>query len=272
MLMETESRIVSGYKTNGISENTNNDICFNSVTFNYGTQENILEKLDFKVDSGSFCSLVGTSGSGKSTIINLLIRLWLPQNGLIKIAGEKIEEYDIKYLRNQIGIVSQNIVLINGSILDNISLGRQYTIEEVDAVIDICGLKDFVTSLSEGIYTQIGDNGIKISGGQKQRMQIARMLLKKTPILILDEATSALDGVIENQIISRIKEAYKNTTILLITHRLWSLEDCDKIYVLDRGVIAEEGEYNELIKRNGIFKKMYDVQKKEDKSNKEQYN
>lgn len=206
MLMQTESKIIGGDKTSGINENTNNDICFSAVTFTYGTQDDILENLDFKVESGSFCALIGSSGSGKSTIVNMLIRLWNPQNGIIKIGCEKIENYSIEYLRNQIGIVSQNIVLVNGSILDNISLGKQYTIEEINRVINICGLQDFITNLKEGIYAQIGDNGIKISGGQKQRMQIARMLLKRTPILILDEATSALDGVIENQIISKIKE------------------------------------------------------------------
>lgn len=255
-LIETETDVKIGKIEKGIDEKNCNAIEFNNVSFSYCPEEIILQNLNMKIDSGSFSALVGMSGSGKSTIINLIIRLWNPTEGTIKISEKNIEDFDVAYLRRQIGVISQNVVLVNGSIRDNITLGGEYSIDEVYNILDVCELKDFIINLKEGLDTELGDNGVKISGGQKQRIQIARMLLKKTPILILDEATSALDSIIESQIISNIQNNYKETTILLITHRLWSLDKCDKIYVLSEGKISEEGKYCDLLNMNGIFKNM----------------
>lgn len=203
-------------------------------------------------------ALVGSSGSGKSTIINLIFRMWDVDDGEIYINNVDIREYNLKNLRKNISIVTQDSLLFDDTIKNNILLNRK-NIEE-GKFINLCNklrINEFVDDLEDGFDTIIGENGVKLSGGQKQRLSIARALLGNEKIIIFDEATSALDNISQKIVLKTIKEFTKEKTVIFIAHRISTIVDADKIYVLENGKVIEEGNHIELLKNNKVYRKMF---------------
>jgi subfamily B ATP-binding cassette protein MsbA len=204
---------------------------------------------------------VGQSGSGKSTIANLLTRFYDVQEGIIKIDGIDIKDMNLKSLRNLMGLVTQDSILFNDTIKANISLGKpNATDEEIIEALKIANAYEFVKDLPEGIYTNIGDSGNKLSGGQKQRLSIARAVLKNPPIMILDEATSALDTESERLVQIALENMMQNRTSIVIAHRLSTIQKADTIVVMQKGKIVEQGTHDELLTKNGTYSKLVTMQ------------
>ncbi len=230
---------------------------FKGLDFGY-KKERVLSNLELYIDKGSTHAIVGPSGSGKTTITQLLFRLWKSDKGIIKIDNHNIEEYKLDNLRNQISIVSQNIFLLNDTIYNNIVLGKKnVSNEEVETVLKQADIYELVSNLPNGWNTIIGENGIRLSGGEKQRLSIARAIFKNAPILIFDEATSMLDNETENNIIQQVLLLFKNKTIVLIAHRLSTVKNADVISVLKEGRIIEEGTHEILMKLKGFYYDLY---------------
>jgi subfamily B ATP-binding cassette protein MsbA len=204
---------------------------------------------------------VGQSGSGKSTIANLLTRFWDIDKGAIKIDNQDIREIDMDDLRNLIGLVTQDSILFNDTIKNNLLLGKENaTDEEIINALQIANAYEFVKDLPEGIHTNIGDSGNKLSGGQKQRLSIARAVLKNPPIMILDEATSALDTESEKLVQVALENMMKNRTSVVIAHRLSTIQNADWIVVMQKGKIVEQGTHENLLKQNGTYAKLVSLQ------------
>jgi ATP-binding cassette, subfamily B, bacterial MsbA len=240
----------------------NRTIQFSKVHFTYpGTEEAVIRGIDFTVQKGQIVAIVGSSGSGKSTILDLLPRFYDIQSGMISVDGKDIKEFDLVGLRHLFGIVSQETVLFNDTVYNNIAYGREKT--TFAAVIDAAKAAnawEFIEKLPHGIQTVIGERGVMLSGGQRQRLSIARALLKNPAILILDEATSALDTESERLVQSAINTLMTNRTALVVAHRLSTIAHADQILVLEGGVITEHGKHDELIKLNKRYKNLYDIQ------------
>jgi subfamily B ATP-binding cassette protein MsbA len=206
-------------------------------------------------------ALVGQSGSGKSTIANLLTRFYDVQEGIIKIDGIDIKDMNLKSLRDLMGLVTQDSILFNDTIKANISLGKpEATDDEIIEALKIANAYEFVKDLPEGIYTNIGDSGNKLSGGQKQRLSIARAVLKNPPIMILDEATSALDTESERLVQIALENMMQNRTSIVIAHRLSTIQKADTIVVMQKGKIVEQGTHDELLTKNGTYSKLVTMQ------------
>ncbi len=236
------------------------EIEFEDVTFSYDNIENAVENINFRIEAGKSIALVGESGGGKSTICSLLMRFYEIQSGKIKIDGNNIEEYTYQSLRDNIGIVQQDVFLFSGDIYENILYGKpsaSYT--EVVEAAKKANIHDFILSLREGYNTEIGERGIKLSGGQKQRLSLARMFLKNPRILILDEATSALDNTTENLIQKELDELCKNRTTIVVAHRLSTVKNVDQIIVIGKKVL-ENGNHKDLILEKGIYNTLYEMQ------------
>ena len=236
------------------------EIEFEDVTFSYDNIENAVENINFKIEAGKSIALVGESGGGKSTICSLLMRFYEIQSGNIKIDGNNIEEYTYQSLRDNIGIVQQDVFLFSGDIYENILYGKpnaSYT--EVVEAAKKANIHDFILSLREGYNTEIGERGIKLSGGQKQRLSLARMFLKNPRILILDEATSALDNTTENLIQKELDELCKNRTTIVVAHRLSTVKNVDQIIVIGKKVL-ENGNHSDLLLEKGIYNTLYEMQ------------
>ena len=230
---------------------------FKNISFAYSSK-NVLEKIDLDIPSGKKTALVGLSGSGKSTIINLILRFFDPHQGKILIDNQDISKCSLKSLRKNISLVTQETNLFNDSIEANIKYAKlNATKEEVYKVTEEAGAIDFIKSLPEGINTIIGESGIKLSGGQRQRIAIARALLKNAPILLLDEATSSLDNITEFEVQESISNLMKNKTSLIIAHRLTTIEDSDLIYLIKNGKVIGKGTHKELIKDSSFYSQMY---------------
>ena len=240
-------------------ENFLNDINFENVDFKYkDNPEKILKNINLTVKKGETVAFVGNSGGGKSTLVNLIPRFFDVSNGSIKIDGTDIRNYDIKSLRKAIGIVPQETFLFAGTILSNIRYGRQNaTREEIVEAAMQANAHEFIESLPDGYDTEIGERGVKLSGGQKQRIAIARALLENPQILILDEATSALDNESEKLVQDALEKLMKGKTTFVIAHRLTTIENSNKIVVIQKGEIKEIGNHNELLSKNGIYKALY---------------
>jgi len=232
------------------------DIVFKDVSFAYN-DNTVLDKISLRIPKGKKVALVGLSGSGKSTIANIILRLYDNYSGSILINSKDIKELDLTDVRNSVSIVTQETILFNESIFNNIKYGNlEATDEEISLVAKNAGVSSFSEKLDQKLHTVIGENGIKLSGGQRQRIAIARALIKDAPLLIMDEATSSLDNITENKIHETINNLMKNKTKLIIAHRLSTIEDADIIYVLDKGKIESQGKHEELISKSTIYKKL----------------
>ena len=236
------------------------EIRLKDVTFAYPEkEENVLSGVSFTINAGEKVALVGPSGSGKSTIVDLLFKLYDTKNGLIEVDGRDITEWDTGWLRSQMAIVTQDVQMRNGSLADNLRIGKpNATEEELLKALHDSGLEELVESLPEGLDTKVGERGSLLSGGQKQRLSLARAILKDAPILILDEASSALDPITETQINEAVLKSGKKQTILIISHRLSTVLSADKIIVLENGNIVEEGIHTNLLENNnGVYARLF---------------
>ena len=250
---------------------TNPAIKFESVAFAYNEKRSILNSISFDVPAGTKVAVVGESGAGKSTLMKLLFRFYDPNSGAITIDGKDIRNITQQSLRSHIGIVPQDTVLFNTTLLENIRYGNpQASIEEIENVIKLAHLEDFVAKLPDKLETTVGERGLKLSGGEKQRVAIARALLKGAPIMIFDEATSSLDSTSERAILSALRDAAKGHTSLVIAHRLSTIVDADKILVLKNGNIVEEGTHTSLLAANGEYATLWQAQQREKQTEDEQ--
>ena len=240
-------------------ENFVSDITFENVDFKYkDSVEKILKNINLDVKKGETVAFVGNSGGGKSTLVNLIPRFFDVSSGSLKIDGIDIRDYEIKSLRKAIGIVPQETFLFSGTILSNIKYSRQNaTFEEVVEAAKQANAHEFIENLSDSYNTEIGERGIKLSGGQKQRIAIARAILENPQILILDEATSALDNESEKLVQDALEKLMEGKTTFIIAHRLTTIENSNKIVVIQKGEIKEVGNHNELLNKNGIYKALY---------------
>jgi ATP-binding cassette subfamily B protein len=237
------------------------DIVYDHVAFSYDPEKPLLKDIDFTVPAGKMYAVVGPSGSGKSTVVNLIPRLYDVLRGSVKIAGTDVRDFDLSYLRSCIGVVTQDSYLFNGSIRENLLYAKENaTQEELDAACFIANLNDFIASQPEGYETLVGNRGLKLSGGEKQRLSIARVILKDPKILILDEATSALDSITENAIQEALEALMEGRTSIVIAHRLSTVLKADRILVLKDGVIAEQGSHEELLALGGTYRELYETQ------------
>ncbi|AWB66402.1 metal ABC transporter permease [Saccharobesus litoralis] len=239
-------------------------ITFNQVSFHYAAERPILNNISFSITPGQKVAVVGESGSGKSTLVKLLFRFYDVNSGAIKIDELAINQVEQASLRQAIAIVPQDTVLFNASLFDNIQYGRPDASEqEIQRAIDLAHLRQFINSLPEGLNTQVGERGLKLSGGEKQRVAIARAILKKAPIMVFDEATSSLDSHSEQSILQALKEVAKDHTSLVIAHRLSTIIDADNIIVMSQGQIAEQGTHQHLLEQKGLYAKMWLLQQQE---------
>ncbi|SMN11738.1 Lipid A export ATP-binding/permease protein MsbA [uncultured Candidatus Thioglobus sp.] len=235
---------------------------FKNVCFGYTDEKTVLNNIDLSIQSGETVALVGATGSGKTTIIQLLSKFYSPNSGVITIDGIDISEFELNSLRSQIAFVDQNIRLFNDSVRGNIALGQidSMSDEQVKNAAKVSNAYEFVQELSEQFDTQIGENGVSLSGGQRQRLAIARAIAKDSPILILDEATSALDSATEKQVQAAIDEMQKDRTTIIIAHRFSTIQKADRIVVLRRGEIIEQGTHQALLQQDGEYASLYNHQ------------
>jgi subfamily B ATP-binding cassette protein MsbA len=240
------------------------DIMFDDVSFKYfSTEKKAISNVNIKINGNTMTAFVGHSGAGKSTIINLLPRFYDPQAGSILIDGQNIKEVSLKSLRKNISLVSQDIILFDDTIKNNIAFAKNLaTEEEITRACKFAAADEFIDKLPMKYETIIGENGVRLSGGQKQRISIARAILKESPIILLDEATSSLDAESEKIVQNAISNLTKNRTTLVIAHRLSTILNADKIFVLKSGKIISSGDHESLLKNCAEYKSLYETQLK----------
>ncbi|TVZ27722.1 ATP-binding cassette, subfamily B, MsbA [Gillisia sp. Hel_I_86] len=258
-VLETPSTIIDA-KNAVIATDFKSSVQIENVDFKY-EDELVLKNFSLKVPKGSTVALVGQSGSGKSTIANLVTRFYDVNSGSIKIDGVDIRDITKRSLRDLLGLVTQDSILFNDSIRDNVALGKNNATEkEIIEALKIANAWEFVKDLPKGLDTNIGDSGNKLSGGQKQRLSIARAVLKNPPIMILDEATSALDTESEKLVQKALENMMRNRTSIVIAHRLSTIQNADLIVVMQKGEIVEQGKHSELLLKNGTYKRLVEMQ------------
>jgi subfamily B ATP-binding cassette protein MsbA len=258
-ILEQENPIVS--KPDAIKKETfERAISIKDIDFKY-IDENVLTNFSLDIPKGKTVALVGQSGSGKSTIANLLTRFYDVNSGSISIDGTDIRDLDLHSLRALMGLVTQDSILFNDTVRNNVALGKpDATDEQVVEALKIANAYEFVAELPNGIHTNVGDSGGKLSGGQKQRLSIARAVLKNPPIMILDEATSALDTESERLVQQALENMMQNRTSIVIAHRLSTIQKADTIIVMQKGRIVEQGKHDELLAHDGVYKKLVMMQ------------
>ena len=236
-------------------------IRYDHVSFSYSPDKPLLSDIDFLVPAGKMYAIVGPSGSGKSTIVNLLPRLYDVDRGGVLIGHTDVRAFDLTYLRQNIGVVTQDSYLFNGTIRDNLLYAKEdATDEELMEAIETASLTDFIRNQPDGLDTVVGNRGLKLSGGEKQRLSIARIILKNPSILILDEATSALDSISETAIQDALERLMQGRTSIVIAHRLSTILKADRILVVANGTICEQGTHDELLANNGVYRELYETQ------------
>jgi subfamily B ATP-binding cassette protein MsbA len=254
-VLESEDSMSDEENAKFLSE-FNKSIALKNIVFKY-EKENVLNDFSISVKKGQTVALVGQSGSGKSTIANLLTRFYDVNEGSIEIDGVDIKKFTKKSLRSQIGLVTQDSILFNNSIKNNLLIGNENaTNDEIIEALKVANAWEFVTELPGGIDANIGDAGNSLSGGQKQRLSIARAVLKNAPIMILDEATSALDTESERLVQEALENMMKNRTSIVIAHRLSTIQNADQIIVMKQGKIVEQGKHQELLDKKGMYHKL----------------
>ncbi|EML6499531.1 ABC transporter ATP-binding protein [Clostridioides difficile] len=230
------------------------NIEFKNVYFKYSDKDNqVLNGVNLSFSKGKTTAIVGGSGCGKSTISNLIYRLWDVSEGEITINGINIKNVNLAFLRKNINVVTQDVLIFDNTIRDNISLGKNIEDEEILSICNIVGMKDFIESLEDGLYSIVGEKGVKMSGGQKQRIAMARALAGNSDILVFDESTSSLDNISQKEIMKNMKEVIKDKIVIIIAHRLSTIKDADNIYVIKDGQVAESGSDEELIILGGDY-------------------
>ncbi|HEY9734734.1 MAG TPA: ATP-binding cassette domain-containing protein, partial [Trichocoleus sp.] len=241
-------------------------ITFDKVGFQYPTaEEPVLRGISFDIEPGMFVGVVGRSGSGKSTLSKLVQRLYQPKSGRVLVDGLDVKGANLASLRQQIGVVLQDDFLFNGTVFENITFGKpEVSLEQVIEAAKNAIAHDFIMELPNGYETPIGERGTGLSGGQRQRVALARMFLNDTPILILDEATSALDAQTERQVLRNLRRFAQGRTVMLLTHRYSMLRSADKILVLEKGVLVEQGRHEELLAAKGVYSVLYQQQQESD--------
>jgi ATP-binding cassette, subfamily B, bacterial MsbA len=237
------------------------EISYEDVRFSYDGSREVLHGISFRVNRGEVVALVGASGSGKTTLSSLLMRFYDPTTGAIRMNGKDIRDLDLVSLRNKIGIVTQETILFNGTVRENIAYSNlNLTLEEVKAAAKTAYADHFIETLSEGYDTPLGERGLKLSGGQRQRLAIARALAKNPEVLVFDEATSHLDTESEREVQNALENAMQGRTVLVIAHRLSTIQRADRILVFHEGKIIQQGTNDSLLKEGGVYKKLYDLQ------------
>mgnify|MGYP003325523427 FL=1 len=242
------------------------NIIFENVDFTYKSnpENKVLQNINVNFAGGKMTALVGHSGSGKSTLLNMIPRIYAPTNGGIHLDNQDISKFNLESLRNQISIVDQNTTLFDDTVLNNIKYARpEASNEEIYEAAEQSMCSEFIINLENGYETMIGENGVKLSGGEKQRLSIARAFLKKSKIIILDEATSSLDSETEEKIQKALSQLTLNKTTIVIAHRLSTILNSDKIYVVDSGKIIDSGKHEELLMQSKVYKNFYERQIKE---------
>jgi subfamily B ATP-binding cassette protein MsbA len=257
-----EIAFVEPEKSGGIEKDIKGNIEFKGVSFRYPENEDLaLNEIDIKIREGELIAVVGHSGAGKSTMMDLVAGFWYPTKGDIIIDGINIRELSLKSLRQHIGLVTQDVILFNETIKTNLHLGRpNASDEEIVEAAKAAYAHEFIEDLPDGYETNIGERGVRLSGGQKQRITIARAILKNPEILIFDEATSSLDSDSESKIQKAIENIIPGRTTIIIAHRLSTIRKADRILVMDRGKIIQDGQHKELLDKDGIYRELYKMQ------------
>ena len=257
-ILTNENKIELDVKSGSIS--------FRDVNFNYESNldNKVLKNINLEIAGNKMTALVGHSGSGKSTLLSLIPRIYDPSSGEIHIDGKNIKKVNLSSLRKEISIVDQNTTLFDDTVLNNIKYAKSdASNEEIFKAAEMAMCTDFINKLENKFETKIGENGVKLSGGEKQRLSIARAFLKDSKIILLDEATSSLDSETEEKIQKALEKLTSNKTTIVIAHRLSTILNSNKIYVLDKGVVVDEGKHDELLKNSEIYKNFYNRQIKE---------
>lgn len=237
------------------------NVVFEKVGFSYDGSKEVLSEVSFEVGAGEVVALVGPSGAGKSTLMDLLIRFYDPTSGAIRMDGTDLRKIDLGSLRNLMGIVTQETILFNDTVWNNVAYGHEHASEDrVQAAAKAANAHDFIMAMPQGYQTLIGDRGVKLSGGERQRLAIARALFKNPPILIFDEATSSLDSESEALVQEAIDHLMKGRTVFVIAHRLSTIQNVDKIIVMDHGRMVQTGDHESLMKEGGLYKRLYQMQ------------
>ncbi len=259
-LLDTTIKIPSGYIALP-TEEIRGEVVLENVTFAYQNRNTVIDNLSLKIPAGQNIAIVGATGSGKSTLVKLLLRLYEVQEGKITIDGVDIRDLQLGDLRRAIGLVSQDVFLFHGTVAENIAYGcPQATLEEIIAAAKVAEAHDFVLQLPQGYKTIVGERGQKLSGGQRQRIAIARAVLKNPPILILDEATSAVDNETEAAISRSLDRIIQNRTTIAIAHRLSTIRNANCIYVMEQGKLVEQGKHEQLLEKQGIYSSLWRLQ------------